>query len=296
MGRDMNPFPLIGAVFGGLVGTTIWIIAMTATGDGWGGLALLTGAGCAAGAILAASRPNYAIPVALIALAFCLLAKGVGVILASAFQRQAHVASLSFDEADHEKFMDEALEYASVPPSDLDNFIIGRRHFDADMDGNASAEEREHFRNFWAPRLSEWAADPPALIDWAPQLRAEYAEVMQVETDFGQTASMLFGPLALMAMVLAIGGTYLAVLHISTPDAALLDRDDKVVPGIFDLNADIGTRINIQMAAPGEKATRSQQTRITDRVKRATAGRPTGQVLRPPPPKNELRDQPPGMK
>jgi hypothetical protein len=294
-GHTMNPFTLIIAIIGGLVAGVLWLVAMASTGGPWGGLAIVVGAAVSAAAILAGSRPNNALAIAVVTLLLCLCAKGLGLYVSAAYQDSAQVAGLNFIEDDYARLMDDAIEFTSVQPPGYPQFIANRAYYDVNLDGVADAAELAAFQDFWAPRLRLWAAAQPPTVEWAAALRADYAARVKTEGRFKQAAGLHFGPLALIMLVLAVSGTYVAVFYISTADAALLDREDRIVAGVIDLNADVGTRINIQMAAPGAKAAR-KDTRITDRVKRASAGRPTGQVLKPPPPKNELRDQPPGMK
>lgn len=295
----MNPFTLLGAFIGGLVGALLWVVAIASSGTPWGGLALAVGAGAGAGAVLCDSRPANAMVIAIMVLVLCVCAKGVGLFVSTMNPGGQARAELEYTQEEYLRFMNDAVELRTVQPDGYAAFIQNRRFYDADQDGTASPEEIQRFQTFWMPRLQAWDAAPPLFAEWVAAMQADMARTPQSDGGIRRALGENLSPLALMAVVLAVVGAYLGVHYFSKAEASL-DRD-RIEAGIIDLNADVGTRINIQMAAPGQKAVEGaakprNDTRITDRVKRASAGRPTGQIIKKPAPKNTLRDQPPGMK
>lgn len=291
----MNPFPLIGAIVGGLAGVLAWVVAAAFDGGTLGGLALVVGGGVAGGAMLLGARRNSALMVAVLTLVLCLVAKGAIFLVTAQDLRAQQAVSITYTETDYGRFMDDAAEFTKVQPGAFDAFMAGRKPYDINGDGSIVPAERERFERFWAPRLREWVQRPPAMTDWAPKLRSDLGPEGDVKIDYAPTLAAVFSVWALFLVLVAVAGAHQLVARFSGDDIAELDRDDKIVAGVIDLNADVGTPMDIHLAAPGQKAARAE-IKITDRVRRARAGRPTGHVRRLPPPRNEQRDQPPGMK
>jgi len=83
-------------------------------------------------------------------------------------------------------------------------------------------------------------------------------------------------------------------------DAAALRRVGKLAAGVFDLNEDIGSGIDIKMAAPGQKSARTPEVEEPRPAKQPQAKaekkpdpKPAAPAAKP---KAKNPDQPPGMK
>lgn len=249
----MKGSSLIGALVGGFVGAVIWLVAIAIDGSPLGVFALIVGAGVAAGAILFNSTPGAAIPAAIMTLFLCVLAKFAGIPLALDLMR-SNVKS-EFEMKQYDMFMADAEVLSRSGPAEYEEYIKNRSPYDADRSGDLSSNEREVFNRFWAPRLKQWAATPPTFETWKPAITEEWHKEAGELKDAKSLATDFFAPVQLLFLLLAVVGAHQAVFRISLEEARLRKKGTgKVQAGVFDLNEDIGSGVDIKVAAPGQSA------------------------------------------
>lgn len=299
----MKGSSLIGALVGGFVGAVIWLVAIAIDGSPLGVFALIVGAGVAAGAILFNSTPGAAIPAAIMTLMLCVLAKFAGIPLALDLMR-SNVKS-EFEMKQYDMFMADAEVLSRSGPAEYEEYIRNRSPYDADRDGQLGATEREVFNRFWAPRLKQWAESPPTFDTWKPAITEEWHKEAGELKDAKSLALDFFAPVQLLFLLLAVIGAHQAVFRISLEEARLKKRStQKVTAGVFDLNEDIGSGVDIKMAAPGQSARKpaaaanQKPAARTDAPKKEapkddkTRFEPKPPTMKPAPKK---QDRPPGM-
>jgi len=248
----MKGMALIGALVGGFAGALIWLGAIAADGSPLGPLALIVGAGVAAGAVLFNSTPQGALPAAIITLLFCLVAKFAGIPLALADNR-AEIKT-EFEIKQYDLFMADANSLAKLQGADREQFLQGRSPYDADRDGKLDSREREVFDRFWAPRLAQWAVSPPLFEQWKVAMQTDWGQESGETTDAKTVATSFFAPVQLLFLLLAIVGAHQAVARISLEEGRNKRRTQKIAAGVFDLNEDIGSGVDIKVALPGQSA------------------------------------------
>lgn len=283
----MKGLSLVGALLGGLAGAVIWLIAVAIDGSPLGVLALGVGAAVAAGAILLNSTPGGAVPAALITLGFCLLAKFGGIPIALDSIRSA--IKDTFDHKQYDLYMADADAFVHMTPAQVQQWLPGRGPYDIDKDGEISAAEQEIFNRFWAPRLTQWAQNPPTVEAWAPQITEDWHKESGQTADAKAVFVQFFGPWQLLFLALAVVGAHQAVARISLEEARERRRGTgKITPGVIDLNEDIGSGIDIKMAAPGQSARKPEAKPAAK-----TPAKPEAKPAAKPAPKKQ--DRPPGM-
>lgn len=309
----MKAIPLIACLAAGVVASLIWLVAMAAEGTPWGGLALLVGAGVSAAAIFAGARPRNAVVAALVTLLFCLAVKAVGIPIATASARAAVVENIKFTEADYTRYQEDARVFATLTPDEALTWLAKRPPYDSDSNGVIDTAEKERFDRFWAPRLRAWAARPSASVDWAASLREDWGKEVEVTLSPKELLAIFFAPLEILALLLAVIGTHQAVYRMAETDAAAMRRVGKVAAGVFDLNEDIGSGIDIKMAAPGQKSARTPEVdepKAPKKPEQKPDSKPDPKAAAKPDPKAQKKtdakpvaaakpknpNQPPGMK
>lgn len=269
----MKGLSLIGALGGGLAGAVIWLIAVAVQGTPLAAMALIVAAGVAAGAIIFNSTPSGAVPAAVITLVFCLAAKFAGVPLALDL-RNSQVKT-EFELKQYDMYMADAATLMRLQGADRDNYLLGRSPYDADRDGKLSDREREVFNRFWAPRLAEWGANPPLFEDWKTRLSADWGRESGESIDAKGMVAEFFGPLQLVFLLLAVLAAHQAVARVSLEEARERKRaTGKVAAGVIDLNEDIGSGVDIKIAAPGQSARQPAQKPDAKPAQKPTAPSP----------------------
>ncbi len=296
----MKAIPLVACIAAGVVASLIWLVAVAAEGTPWGGLALLVGAGVSAAAIFSGARPRNALVAALVTLLFCLAVKAVGIPIVTANARAAIVENIKFTETDYTRYQEDAQKFVTLKPEEVPTWVAKRPPYDSDSNGVIDAAEKERFDRFWLPRLRAWAANPQASVDWAKALREDWGKEVEVTLSPSELLAIFFAPLEILALLLAVIGTHQAVYRMAETDAAALRRVGKLAAGVFDLNEDIGSGIDIKMAAPGQKSARTPEV---EEPKPAKKPEPKAEKKPDPKPatpaakpKAKNPDQPPGMK
>lgn len=277
----MKGLSLVGALLGGLVGAGIWLVAIAVDGGPLGILALGVAAGVAAGAILLNSTPSGAIPAAVITLVFCGVAKFAGIPIA--LDRVQSSIKTTFEFKQYDLYMADAEAYSHMSPAQVEQWLQGRSPYDADRDGTISSSEREVFGRFWAPRLAQWAKNPPVAETWATQITQDWHKETGESIDGKGMAAEFLAPLQILFLILAAVGAHQAVARISLEEARERRRTSKITAGVIDLNEDIGSGVNIQMAAPGQKSARAPE--VKPAAAKPAAAKPAPQE----------QDRPPGM-
>lgn len=287
----MKGLSLIGALLGGLVGALIWLVAVAVDGSPLGIFALFVGAGVAAGAILLNSTRNGAVPAAIITLLFCLAAKFGGVPIALDGARTE--IKPEFELKQYDMFMADAASWSRMDEAARNQYLLGRSPYDADRDGTMSASEQEVFNQFWAPRLSQWAANQPLFETWRTQLTADWGQLSGTNVDAKGMLAQFFAPLQLVFMLLAVVGAHQAVARVSLEEVrARKAGTGKIQAGVFDLNEDIGSGVDIKVAAPGQSA-RAPAAKPEAKPAAKTPAKPEAKPAAKPAPKKQ--DRPPGM-
>lgn len=287
----MKGLSFVGALVGGLLGAVIWLVAIAIDGSPLGVFALFVGAGVAGGAILLNSTPGGAIPAALMTLLFCLVAKFGGVPLA--LDRTRTEIKPEFELKQYDMYMADATAWAGMDEAGRNQYVLGRSPYDADRDGQISSAERETINQFWAPRLAQWAANPPLFETWKTQLTADWGQMSGASIDAKGMLVQFFAPLQLVFMLLAVVGAHQVVARVSLEEARLRKQGTgKIQAGVFDLNEDIGSGVDIKVAAPGQSA-RAPAAKPDAKAPAKPAAKPDPKPAAKPAPKKQ--DRPPGM-
>ncbi|MCB9934229.1 MAG: hypothetical protein H6840_00925 [Planctomycetes bacterium] len=184
---------IVGAIAGGLLGAIGWT-AVVIGGEAefklmaWGVGGLIAG-----GAILAGGRGQTMGGVcALVTMGAILTAKlFIAAHLTQLVEEDA--AAIDFSTAHYNHFMRDAKDWQKVEGNTV-AFLTEHKNYEWQANGRLDSTDYEVFDEFWAPRLSAWAASPPPFETWKPRIEADLRELQQHRAGYLDQLKAVTGP------------------------------------------------------------------------------------------------------